>query len=87
MLGSFEWRPVEKMSAEGKSGLLRMNGPTDVLEWNAWYRGAISFAPSARSNPTTFQAVRFQPPDPDENREGWRNTGKARTLYSISSTS
>jgi hypothetical protein len=26
-------------------------------------------APSARSNPTAFQAVRFQPPDPDENRE------------------
>jgi hypothetical protein len=29
----------------------------------------LSLAPSARSNPTAFQAVRFQPPDPDENRE------------------
>jgi hypothetical protein len=26
-------------------------------------------APSARSNPTAFEAVRFQPPDPRENRE------------------
>ena len=26
-------------------------------------------APSARSNPTAFEAVRFQPPHPDENRE------------------
>jgi hypothetical protein len=26
-------------------------------------------APSARSNPTAFKAVRFQPPDPYENGE------------------
>ena len=35
------------------------------------YYGNIGrcLAPSARSNPTAFQAVCFQPPDPYENRE------------------
>ncbi len=43
----------------------------------------LNLAPSARSNPTPFQAARFQPPDPDENREyGGIQAKRARGIRS-----
>ena len=42
----------------------------------------MNLAPSARSNPTAFQAVSLEPPDPLR-MEGWRSIGIARTRSSI----
>jgi hypothetical protein len=55
--------------------LAASESPTTIIE------DGFDLAPPARSNPTAFQAVRFQPPDPGENRENdGIQTQRARSL-------
>jgi putative transposase len=48
-------------------------------EKNLWHNRSTS----ARSNPTPLQAARFQPPDPDKNREYGGIQAKAHTVVDL----
>jgi hypothetical protein len=59
----------DSMAAELSYSLVELT-PTNWETRSELHCDGIGYlAPSARSNPTAFQAVRFQPPDPRENRE------------------
>jgi hypothetical protein len=54
---------------EGQRRFSRVIPVSDAVDRRLPYRLPRALAPSARFNPTAFKAVRFQPPDPYENRE------------------
>jgi Uma2 family endonuclease len=67
-LEEFERLPDEPGKQELSDGELVITPLPKFIHTKVSHRLYQALAPSARSNPTAFQAVRFQPPDPRENR-------------------